>query len=586
MDGIFISYRRDDSAGYAGRLYDRLVGHFGSNRVFMDVEGIELGVDFVDAIETAVGSCKVLIAMIGDEWLSATDAAGHKRLDDPNDFIRLETGSALKRGIRVVPVLVGGAVMPQAGELPDDLKALTRRQAIEVNHKQWEASTGELIHALEAILDGGSGSAASRSDAGASRGEAVATPQVAERKEPGRDARRWMLPVVGAAMAVGAGLWAFFGAGKDETVAGHDPVTPPVVVAEKAPEPSAPAAAKPAAPSNPQPPVVPAESAQPQPAKPAEPTPPTPAPVAPATESRPPVIQVFRADTVEGRTRLCYRVSNAEMLVLSPRPGELRRLAENCLIVRVNEETTFTLTARSGEQVVRQSLVVAPPASVAEQPAHPPSASPPAGAQVSGSPAASGAPAQSSALPLKGERWSYRATGKWANSPKRRFDVVVQSVASGLVTESLTNIEPATGDETRRGHSDRGDFIVWPSIGPEFSPYLGAFVNLGQGASLPNVSTPELDPQWTQWYSKAEVLGEESVSVPAGSFKAVKVEVWSSRRQTGSSAVAAVEPVREHFLLWYAPGAKRYVRMQRRILSVTNAEIEKDIFELVAHRLP
>ena len=152
MDGIFISYRRDDSAGYAGRLYDRLVAHFGAERVFMDVEGIEPGLDFVVAIEEAVGSCRVLIAVIGDEWTTAADAAGRRRLDDPNDFIRLETGAALQRGIRVVPVLVGGAVMPQIADLPDDLKALTRRQAIEINHKQWEASTGELIRTLESIL--------------------------------------------------------------------------------------------------------------------------------------------------------------------------------------------------------------------------------------------------------------------------------------------------------------------------------------------------------------------------------------------------------------------------------------------------
>ena len=152
MDGIFISYRRDDSAGYAGRLYDRLVAHFGPNQVFMDVEEIEPGLDFVVAIEEAVSSCRVLIAVIGDEWTTGTDAAGRRRLDDPNDFIRLETSSALQRGIRVVPVLVGGAVMPLSTELPEDLRSLTRRQAIEINHKQWEASTGELIRTLENIL--------------------------------------------------------------------------------------------------------------------------------------------------------------------------------------------------------------------------------------------------------------------------------------------------------------------------------------------------------------------------------------------------------------------------------------------------
>ncbi len=152
MEGIFISYRRDDSAGYAGRLYDRLIPRFGARRVFMDVEGIELGADFVTAIEEAVGSCRVLIVIVGDEWLTIQDAAGRRRLDDPHDFIRLETATALKRGIRVVPVLVGGALMPRAEELPDELKPLARRQAIEISHKQWDATTDELIRALEGML--------------------------------------------------------------------------------------------------------------------------------------------------------------------------------------------------------------------------------------------------------------------------------------------------------------------------------------------------------------------------------------------------------------------------------------------------
>ncbi|WP_333856992.1 toll/interleukin-1 receptor domain-containing protein, partial [Denitromonas sp.] len=153
VDGIFISYRRDDSAGYAGRLYDRLAGHFGPGRVFMDVEGIEPGTDFVDAIENAVASCRVLIVLIGDEWLSTTDASGRRRLDDPHDFIRLETRAALARDIRVVPVLLDRAPMPAYEALPEDLRPLVRRQAVELNHKQWEATSGELIRTLEKILD-------------------------------------------------------------------------------------------------------------------------------------------------------------------------------------------------------------------------------------------------------------------------------------------------------------------------------------------------------------------------------------------------------------------------------------------------
>ncbi|HSX92712.1 MAG TPA: toll/interleukin-1 receptor domain-containing protein, partial [Hydrogenophaga sp.] len=152
MDGIFISYRRDDASGYAGRLYDRLKAHFGDDRVFMDVAEIEPGTDFVEAIERAVGSCRVLIVLIGDEWLAMRDAQGQRRLDDPQDFIRLEVATALRRGIRVVPVVLDRATMPRAEELPEELKPLARRQAIALQHLQWEASTGALIQALQRLL--------------------------------------------------------------------------------------------------------------------------------------------------------------------------------------------------------------------------------------------------------------------------------------------------------------------------------------------------------------------------------------------------------------------------------------------------
>ena len=152
MSGIFICYRRDDAPGYAGRLYDRLVAHFGADRVFMDVQGIEPGVDFVDAIERALGACAILIVLIGKDWLVA-DAAGRRRLDDPADFVRLETSTALSRGIRVVPVLVEGAEMPQSDRLPRELLPLVRRQAVELSHKQWDATSAELIRTLEKILD-------------------------------------------------------------------------------------------------------------------------------------------------------------------------------------------------------------------------------------------------------------------------------------------------------------------------------------------------------------------------------------------------------------------------------------------------
>lgn len=152
VNGIFISYRREDSAGHAGRLFDRLAAHFGRGSVFMDVEGIEAGVDFVETIERAVGGCAVLLAVIGRGWLDSKDSQGRRRLDDPQDFIRLETSSALARKVRVIPVLVEGARIPRAEELPEDLRTITRRQALELRDSRWEDDIQALIGVLERVL--------------------------------------------------------------------------------------------------------------------------------------------------------------------------------------------------------------------------------------------------------------------------------------------------------------------------------------------------------------------------------------------------------------------------------------------------
>jgi hypothetical protein len=146
---IFINYRREDTAGHAGRLLDRLAPHF-PGRVFMDIDTLQPGVDFVEAIEQAVGSCEVLLVLIGREWLAA-DAAGRKRLDDPNDFVRLEVATALKRDIRLIPVLVQSASMPRAEELPPDLAKLARRNAIELSDALWAYDVERLVKAIESV---------------------------------------------------------------------------------------------------------------------------------------------------------------------------------------------------------------------------------------------------------------------------------------------------------------------------------------------------------------------------------------------------------------------------------------------------
>ncbi len=149
---IFISYRRSDSFGSAGRLYDRLVGHFAPEQIFMDVDAIGPGIDFVEAIEQAVSKCDILIAVIGARWLQTLGTTDQRRPHTSEDFVQLEIGTALKRNIRVIPVLVEGTTIPRAAELPDALKPLTRRNAYELSHARFNADAERLIQALEVAL--------------------------------------------------------------------------------------------------------------------------------------------------------------------------------------------------------------------------------------------------------------------------------------------------------------------------------------------------------------------------------------------------------------------------------------------------
>lgn len=148
MRAIFLSYRRDDAEGEAGRLFDDLTAEFGTDKVFMDVAGIELGRDFRKVIDENVSSCGVLLAMIGKSWIDAKDEDGRRRLDAPLDFVRLETASALKRDIPVIPVLVQRGRMPRPEELPEDVKDLAFRNAVELTHARWDSDVQLLIKAL------------------------------------------------------------------------------------------------------------------------------------------------------------------------------------------------------------------------------------------------------------------------------------------------------------------------------------------------------------------------------------------------------------------------------------------------------
>ena len=148
---IFVSYRREDSAGTTGRLFDRLTRRFPRSRIFIDVDSIEPGEDFLKNVEQAVASCDVLIAVIGKRWLVSSNREG-PLLDNPEDFVRLELTTALKRNIRVIPVLVEGASMPSSRDLPEELKPLAHRNAIELSHTRFDIDADRVAGAIERAL--------------------------------------------------------------------------------------------------------------------------------------------------------------------------------------------------------------------------------------------------------------------------------------------------------------------------------------------------------------------------------------------------------------------------------------------------
>ncbi len=188
---IFISYRRNETAYPAAWLYKQLAKHYGAVRVFKDVDSIPLGDDFAEVITREVGSCDVLLALIGNQWLTTTDEHGRRRLDDPHDFVRLEIEAALARNIRVIPILVDKSKMPRAEELPDSLDGLARRQALELSSVRFEFDIARLLKVLDKEL----------AEIRVTPAEA-ATPPPAQPERRRRSTRTWLLAGTGIAVVL------------------------------------------------------------------------------------------------------------------------------------------------------------------------------------------------------------------------------------------------------------------------------------------------------------------------------------------------------------------------------------------------
>jgi hypothetical protein len=163
--GVFVNYRRDDTGPYARLLQLKLAERFPGVPVFMDLDSIEAGVDFAKAIKSGVDECAVLVALIGAKWLTITDEDGRRRLDDPDDYVRYEIRAALERCTRVIPVLVDGARPPKRQELPDDLQALARLNALDMSYVRFDYDVKRLMDVIQRVLKPGGANEDDRGEA-------------------------------------------------------------------------------------------------------------------------------------------------------------------------------------------------------------------------------------------------------------------------------------------------------------------------------------------------------------------------------------------------------------------------------------
>jgi hypothetical protein len=184
MARIFICYRREDSSGHAGRLYDRLQERFGDD-VFMDIDAIGPGVDYARLIDDTIDTVEVVIVVIGQQWLSAHDADGSRRLDDPEDLVRQEVSVALARDVLVIPVLVQGANLPVPEELPADLVGLARHNAFEISDGRWNYDAERLVQAVEQALLTATPASAGSPTSSPAIDQGVVGPETTTRSLPG-----------------------------------------------------------------------------------------------------------------------------------------------------------------------------------------------------------------------------------------------------------------------------------------------------------------------------------------------------------------------------------------------------------------
>ena len=543
MPGIFLSYRRADSDGWAGRLRDALRVRFG-DLVFQDVDNIPDGEIFSDVIDRALQECDVALIVIGPNWASARDEHGQRRLDNEDDWVRIETREVLnhKHKIRVIPVLVGGAALPRAADLPEELRPLTKRQAREVRSNTWDSDVALLSKQLEQI--------------------------VRRRKRP-----VWVYVAPAAAIALGVGVFAGNRLMNSTTPAPAPPEpsasgpAPPAttVSAPTAPTVSAPTAASAPAPpraSAPAPPpqtrevpVAASTASQPSKTAPSEPAkePPKQAPVVPSARTAaapPPKVSVAAAPaTRPPPPSASSAVPEARTSVAAPADTEAptERVAVTPRVIAGSSARSATLNLPNRPATSRELKI--------------------------------------------GDSWTYRLREVRLN---RNLALVTHEIGGGDgggIREMLRVSEPRSSVTERRLPLEPRIFeqqLDQNATLFEFAPFLTAFSDLQPGLRWSRIAgAMNADASTNEWRFSGKVAGREAVRVPAGSFDAIRAELEGQRESSFPSSrndYVDATPAYQAYSIWFVPEIGRAVKYERRTYNRVRRLLEHEQYELVSYQ--
>jgi hypothetical protein len=541
MAGIFISYRRADSDGWAGRLRDTLRARFGAG-VFQDVDSIPDGEIFSEVIDRALQTCDVALVIIGPNWATARDNSG-RRLDQEEDWVRTETAMVLNRKIRVIPVLVGGATLPRAEDLPEELRSITKRQAREIRSNSWDSDVALLVAQLKQ--------------------------SVGERRK--RPAWLYALPILAfVAIAIGVvGRDKFFGTASTATAPAEHTVAPsggavpkrdglsgaPANVAVVAPlaAPDTPkdkaVEAPRAAPEAPRAGPVTAlaeapPSSNPQKSRPPNTAEPAPRrPVAPPADHRAPQ----KADTARGAAPV--------RPPRSPAPDA------------TETETPAAARAAPAERVARAAPL--------DLPNH---------------------PASSREL-MVGDRWTYRLREMRFNQDLATVSHEITGGDAGGIRETVRVGDADSGGGSAQAETRRR-LPLEPRIFEqqinrtatlfEFAPFIVGFSELIPGVTWTRIAGASSSDSVNEWRFNGKVTGRERIGLPAGTFLAIKAELEGQlnisapmTRDVSNETVAAYQT----YTIWFVPQLGRAVKYERRTYNRVRRPLDHEQYELISYQL-